>query len=136
MTKNFEIRLGGIELTGNGFNYDLHNDYDLAEIAVRDSHHRVLNLRFRKLDENWVKDSDPVELSLIFRDVSYLEFSRQFFQEPFDTVDLMGYKQPGDEDMDWIAGEEECTEDSHLVIFVFGDEYLRVYARESEVMTG
>lgn len=130
MDKNFVIDNSvGIEV--EGLLYDLHNFYDFKELKVEVIVNAVsllfsVGAEFEKEQKN-----KGVAISIKFLDVDYFELSPDFTSRLTQDLEEIGYKNPGDKDIDWLVGEKKSTEADHLLFRFANDEFLRIHAKKA-----
>ncbi len=120
-----------IALKGVDYYYDLHNDYDLVELNQENS---CVELLFNKTKGEWVKESNPNKVKLVFSDVRYFQTSKDFSNNFPKNIQDIGYKSPEDFDYGFFISEEQADEKSHMVFMFEGNEYVRVFSGEIQVV--
>lgn len=130
MEKNFIINNGANEVIVEHEMYDLHNVYDFSGVLLEPKD-QYLQLSFSPILEF---GRGKIPLSIIFRKITFLEFSSGFGTRKFSGLDEVGYKSPEDTDYDWLMNEEQSCENDHLFFRMDGDEYIRVYAEYADLI--
>lgn len=135
MEKNFLITRTSVEISYHGKVYDLHNCYKFNGISLISHIETKLEIHFDKMEEDWVKVDDPKQITFVFHGVKYLEFSKLFFLEESTTIEELGYKDPQDNDYNWLMCEEHFTGQQHFIFRFEDEEYARVWAEKIELIT-
>ncbi len=119
--KNFEIG-DAVYLSFEGAGRrDLHNDYDFSRVIIDENVEIHLTRYEGKSTEH---------INIRFVDVSYFEIDEVFFREYCVDVEEDGYKEAGDEDMDWLLSEKDYEDGVHFVVRFANDACLRIGAGE------
>lgn len=127
MNKNFAIGQSN-ELVQNGTVYDLHNLFDFAGMIIGSK--KWVRMLF---EPNAKHGKGQRSITLDFADVDYLELSSKFGSRCIPDLDEVGYKSPGDQDDEWLTGEQQATSDDHL-FFRFGSEdYVRIHCKHVDL---
>ncbi len=130
MNKNFSVGQAN-ELIHDGRVYDLHNCYDFGGITIPGV--GSVKLWFSPNPEHG-KGQVPVAIEV--ESLEFLEFSEGFGVGGVESLDEMGYKSPGDRDLDWVAGEDKATSEDHLV-FRFGPTtHIRIHGKRMVLTIG
>ncbi len=130
MDKNFVIdNAVGIEIEGRM--YDLHNFYDFKELKVDAAANAVSLIFIVNAEFEKEQGDDGKEVSIKFRDVDYFELSSNFASKLTHGLEEIGYKNPGDRDVDWLIGENKSTGGDHLLFRFANDEFLRIHAKKA-----
>jgi hypothetical protein len=108
----------------NGLLYDLHNFYDFAGAAIDGK--KLVTMSFVP---NRVHGSGAVPLTIEFSEIDVFELSPGFAVEDVTDIDEMGFKNPNDQDLDWLLDQRQATPTDHLVFRFAGGHFLRVHAR-------
>ncbi|MBS1632569.1 MAG: hypothetical protein JST10_08350 [Bacteroidetes bacterium] len=131
MRKNFKIAQS-ISIEGEGFYYDLHNNYDFSNLQLSSSNNSVY-ISFTRKNGGWVPSENPLKLGLLFYGLKLIYFSKNFFINPSTNIEELGYKAIDDENLDWLSQEDKSLSDDHLVFRFDNDEFIRIYAETVEV---
>ncbi|MDX3774721.1 hypothetical protein QE250_11395, partial [Chromatiaceae bacterium AAb-1] len=86
----------------------------------------TINAEFEKEQKDGGK-----EVSIKFLDVDYFELSPNFAGQLTCDLEEMGYKNPGDKDVDWLISENKSTEADHLLFRFSNDEFVRIHAKKA-----
>jgi hypothetical protein len=105
--------------------FDLHSDYELVSI-LRDAPRCYLH--FAKRMASWVKVTDPSHLALVFEQVQY--FQRSVGLQLPTSIEEIGFKLPGDQDIDWFMAQPE-GEAAHILFRLEDDQFVRIGAAVS-----
>ena len=135
MEMNYEIQ-DIIAVKFNGIYCDLHNNYDLSNF-VRTDAERTCSLQFEKRTDDWVDQDSPDSLKLDFLEVNFIELNSENETLSVD-LDEIGFKKPGDNDMDWLMNIQGERVNAHIV-FRFGFEnvtHIRIGAKSSRCTLG
>ena len=133
MKKEFKISQM-IALEGIEYHYDLHNDYDLVE-CIHNQDGSSVELLFTKTKGDWVKESDPSNIKIIFSALHYFKISEDFSKNFSKNIEDIGYKPSEDFDYDFLVPEEQADESFHLVFMFENNGYIRVFADEVKIVT-
>lgn len=135
MKKDFKIKHTSVEIIDlEQHVYDLHNCYKIKGIKlISELALTRFEVLFNKAKGEWVKESDPEKIALVFQDVKHLEFSEFFFTEHSSTIDELGFKDSKDQDYDWLMGEEHFTGEQHFIFRFENGEHIRVFAEKIEL---
>lgn len=128
MKKNFVVD-NSVALEGNDFYYDLHNSYVVSNINLSPDK-KTLKIVLERLNGNWIKETDPKKIELVFENINFLDVSSNFDHLP-QGIEEIGYKNEGDFDYDWLMNED--ADNDHLVLRLVNDEYLRVLSGSAKV---
>jgi hypothetical protein len=121
MNRNFIVGQGN-ELVLEGRIFDLHNCYDFSGIAIAST--SCAQLWFKPNPEH---SSNISPLVLEVHGLSVLELSSGVVLGTVRDLDEVGYKNPGDGDLDWLMSERTATGEDHLV-FRFGpSDHIRIH---------
>ncbi len=129
MDKNFVVD-NAVAIDIEGSLYDLHNFYDFKELNI-DAAIKVVSLLF-VINSQTVKDRQMYEkVSIKFRGVQYFELSQNFVSKITCDLEEIGYKNPGDMDVDWLIDENKSVESDHIFFRFANDEFIRIYSKEA-----
>lgn len=132
MKRTFQIN-NGCELVGEGYCYDLHNDYECKDIQIDDRKKSVIFL-FLKVHypdcekfELWQKA--PSELQVVCKGIDFLEKDDALFETFPAGLSEMGFMVPTQKGRDYLLGDTTngkpnsyvISEEDHIV-FDFFDE--------------
>ncbi len=107
---------------------DLHNFYDFKELKI-DACVKAVSLLF-VLNVQVEKDKTmQKEVSIKFRGVEYFELSPNFVHKLTCNLEEIGYKNPGDMDVDWLIDENKSEKSDHLFFRFDSDEFIRIYSK-------
>lgn len=134
MHKNFKIAQS-ISIEGEGFYYDLHNNYDFSNLQLNTINNFAL-ISFIKTKGDWVPSENPPNLVLSFSGLEYIYFSKGFFINQSKNIEELGYKEIENENLDWLIQEDKFLPEHHLVIRFDNDEFIRIYGETVEVKQG
>ncbi|HKU64868.1 MAG TPA: hypothetical protein VJQ06_07410 [Rhizomicrobium sp.] len=127
MLKDFVIADAvGIQMQGKYI--DLHNEFDLMQIRLSPQVH-VLELEFAASRPN----ASPTKFVIQFVEVDWLQISPCALKSGADIVEL-GYKEPLDNDHDWLMSEEQASPEAHLFLRLSEDEFIRLHAKFAKVI--
>lgn len=127
MDRNFSIGQAN-ELVLDGQLFDLHNCYDFSGIVVMSTGRA--QLWFRPNPEH-TKNVNALVVDVLGVDV--LEITQGVLLGTVCDLDEVGFKNPGDTDLDWLVGERHARGNDHLV-FSFGpDEHVRVHGERAQL---
>lgn len=101
MNRNFEI-VDGIYLVQEGYELDLHNNFDFTNLDYS-IEHRKLVLNWQRSKGDWVSSDTPKALAIEFKEVSEFRFMPRDSEMPFtedDCINSFGYWV----DEDWAEG--------------------------------
>ena len=127
MLKNFSVGQANELVLGDRI-FDLHNWYDFTSLVIF-SEKRV-QLWFTPSTEH---RGDGEVLVIDVQGVGVLEITQDVLSGNARDLDEIGYKSPGDDDLDWLIGERQATSADHLV-FRFGpSEYVRVHGDRAQL---
>lgn len=113
---------------GTGY-FDLHSDYELVS-ALRDGPRAYLH--FVKRPDEWVKAGAPSYVALLFEQVRFFQVGGGT-QLP-NSVEEIGFKEPEDTDPDSFMEQPE-DESSHLILRLENDQFIRIGAEKSFLLT-
>jgi len=120
--KNFVI-VDTVHLSINGGEIrDFHNAFDFAGLRLDLEQFKVVYQFTPYRNEH----SNIVEIH--FSDVGYFEFTENPFTETPTEVEEFGYKDIGDDDMDWICDEMNYKPGMHFIVRLRNDSCLRIGA--------
>lgn len=131
MNKNFKITQS-ISIEGEGFYYDLHNNYDFSTFELSTLNNFAL-IKFIKTKGEWVPLESPPNVILSFYGLKYVSFSKYFFINQSKNIEELGYKETKGENLDWLIQEDKALPEDHLVIRFDNDEFVRIYAETIEI---
>lgn len=126
MKRTFSIP-DSISLEVGDLNVDLHNSFRVIGLAFNKQHHDLV-VRFGKERGEWVSPTNPTELILIFEGVTVFDHSFTDLEKVPEDLDEIGFKNPGDENYDWLLSEGQSLPSDHLVMRFTTDDYIRVFA--------
>jgi hypothetical protein len=121
MDRNFSVGQGN-ELLLEGQVFDLHNCYDFLGIAIAST--RCAQLWFKPNPEH-TQNVDLLVLEV--RELSVLEVSKGILLGTVRDLDEVGYKNPGDKDLDWLVGERLATGRDHLIFRFGSSDHVRIH---------
>ncbi|MEJ1338508.1 MAG: hypothetical protein RPU40_06480 [Candidatus Sedimenticola sp. (ex Thyasira tokunagai)] len=110
--------------------YDLHNLYDFVGIALNGKD-RQLRILFEPSPSYGERS---VSVSLVFNEIDYLELSSNFGSRVIQNLDEMGYKNPDDQDDEWLLDEQQSTPNDHLFIRFEGNDFIRVHCQHADIV--
>ena len=110
--------------------YDLHNLYDFVGIVLKWKD-RQLRMLFEPRPDFREKGA-PV--SLVFEEIDYLELSLNCGSRVIQNLDEMGYKNPDDQDDEWLLDEQQSTPNDHLFIRLEGNDFIRVHCQHADIV--
>ena len=110
--------------------YDLHNLYDFVGIVLK-GRNRQLRILFEPRPD-FGENGAPV--SLVFDEIDYLELSLNFSSRVIQNLDEMGYKNPDDQDDEWLLDEQQSTPNDHLFIRLEGNDFIRVHCQHADIV--
>ncbi|HEX8781495.1 MAG TPA: hypothetical protein VF728_10050 [Nocardioides sp.] len=123
MARTFKVGQSN-ELVSSGKIYDLHGHYDFNGLAVLSGGRA--RLWFVPNDEHGVGRSSVV---IEVEGVDYLELTSGVATGKVRDVDEMGYKNPGDRDLDWLLEERASTDGDHFVLRFGPNDFLRIHGQ-------
>lgn len=127
MEKNFVIE-DAVAVSVEGRYFDLHNLYDFKELRV-EVDTKVVYLSFEinsKFKETAQTDKT---LMIKFKGVDYFELSPNFVAKATGDLEEIGYKNPGDMDVDWLINDEKFTKTDHIFFRFGNDEFIRIHSK-------
>lgn len=130
MIRDFKIGQSN-ELVKNGKVFDLHNCFNFAGLILQAN--RKLILVFSP-DDKHGNGLRPV--SLEFRSIAYLAFSRNFGADQMHDLDELGYKAPADQDDRWLLSETQAGPDDHFFFRFSGGHHVRVFSEQALLFEG
>ena len=101
MNRNFKI-VDGIYLVLEGYELDLHNNFDFTNLDYSVEHRRLV-LHWQRSNGDWVSSDTPKALVIEFKEVSEFRFMPRDSEMPFtedDCINSLGYWV----DEDWAEG--------------------------------
>ncbi|MAY14715.1 MAG: hypothetical protein CMI06_05180 [Oceanospirillaceae bacterium] len=101
MNRNFKI-VDGIYLVLEGYELDLHNNFDFTNLDYSVEHRRLV-LNWQRSNGDWVSSDTPKALVIEFKEVSEFRFMPRDSEMPFtedDCINSLGYWV----DEDWAEG--------------------------------
>ncbi|MCB2424389.1 hypothetical protein [Thalassolituus alkanivorans] len=101
MNRNFKI-VDGIYLVLEGYELDLHNNFDFTNLDYSVEHRRLV-LNWQRSNGDWVSSDTPKALVIEFKEVSEFRFMPRDSEIPFtedDCINSLGYWV----DEDWAEG--------------------------------
>ena len=101
MNRNFKI-VDGIYLVLEGYELDLHNNFDFTNLDYSVEHRRLV-LNWQRSNGDWVRSDTPKALVIEFKEVSEFRFMPRDSEMPFtedDCINSLGYWV----DEDWAEG--------------------------------
>lgn len=101
MNRNYEI-VDGIYLVQDGYELDLHNNFDFKNLEYSVSERKVV-LHWERSNGDWVGSETPRALDVEFSGVSEFRFMPRDSEVPFtedDCINAIGYWV----DEDWAEG--------------------------------
>lgn len=113
--KNFTI-LSEYALEQGELHYDIHNNYDFAEFK-RDVYKNTIDLVFLKTNEDWVRDDDPISITLRFYEPSFFKSSENLFLMQNSYIPRFGYITQEYMEADFLFDEKDIESDSEKVDF-------------------
>jgi len=126
--RNFRIEQN-ISLLADDRRYDLHNSFSFEGVKI--TPHQVL-LSFNP-DPTWGVGQPPVILS--FSGVKHLSLSDGFGTLPdLSDLDEVGYKDPADNDLDYIEYEEPSSPACHLMFRFGSDQVIRIWSQSVKLI--
>jgi len=131
MQKSFKIS-HSIEAEGEGFCYDLHNNYEFLTLQINSKNQQVV-IRFAKTRGHRVPVENPPNLELSFYGLIHISFSEGFFINQSKTIEEIGYKESNNDNLDWLIEEDKTQPEYHLIIRFDNDEFIRIYAETAEI---
>lgn len=125
MKRNFRVE-HGVEIWQDNKFIDLHNLYKLSEISysMASSLLTIVFCRNKYLSPEGIVL--PNRTVFVFSNLSYLEISRGLLSGKIEQLEEIGYKNPGDLDMDWLITENKSNSEDHIVLRFQGDELIRI----------
>lgn len=125
MIRNFKLS-DSVTLSLTDTSFDLHNFFDLQSLSY-DYQHRTLTLVFIGIDRLL---GYPAKASLEFRGIQKLSSSCGIMNLKEQTLDEMGFKNPDDNDLDWLIEEQMASVADDFVMRFIHDEYLRIHCNQ------
>ena len=125
MKKDFVIGQSN-ELIQNGKIYDIHNHYDVFDIAFVSK--KNLEITFIP---NAVHGKNSPAIKLEFVGIDYLELRLNYENESVSDLDEMGYKQCTDQNIEWLLTEEQATDKDHMFFRLGGENFIRVHSTQA-----
>ena len=101
MNQNFKI-VDGIYLVLEGYELDLHNNFDFTNLDYSVEHRRLV-LNWQRSNGDWVSSDTPKALVIEFKEVSEFRFMPRDSEMPFtedECINSLGYWV----DEDWAEG--------------------------------
>lgn len=101
MNRNFKV-VDGIYLVLEGYELDLHNNFDFINLDYS-VEHRKLVLNWQRSNGDWASIDTPKALAIEFKEVSEFRFMPRDSEMPFtedDCINSLGYWV----DEDWAKG--------------------------------
>lgn len=127
MDKNFVVD-NAVAINVEGYLYDLHNFYDFKELNI-DAAIKVVSLLFVINSQAAKGKQMKKKVSIKFMGVEYFELSPNFVSMITCDFEEIGYKNPGNMDVDWLVDESKSVESDHLFFRFSNDEFIRVYSK-------
>ncbi|KJS28275.1 MAG: hypothetical protein VR64_25210 [Desulfatitalea sp. BRH_c12] len=125
MKRNFRVE-HGVEIW-KGYKFiDLHNLYILSEIfySMASSLLTIVFCRNKyPAPQGIVLPSRTV---FVFSNLFYLEISNGLLSGNIKQLEEIGYKNPGDSNMDWLITEDKSKGGDHIVLRFQEDEFVRI----------
>lgn len=131
MIRNFTIERASALVGPDQSYFDLHNYFNLLAIKIY-FHTKQLFLGFECSDIAASPINRP-RLELRFDGVDYLDMSAGLLRNWIVNFDEIGFKQPDDFDLTWLAPEERSASTDHLILRLDGDEYIRIHSRTADL---
>lgn len=113
--------------------FDLHNNYDFKAVDFHIAS-KTFSLIFESASCMEFKGKKADTLMIRFIDVDYLKFSDGFVQHVTHDLAEIGYKNPQDNDLDWLMGEKNCEALDHMIFRFANDEYIKLHSSSSKVV--
>ena len=110
--------------------YDLHNQYDFSGIVLKWDDRRLKVLFNPRTDYGDM----GAPISLVFNEIDYLELDLDFGSRVIQNLDEMGYKNPDDQDDEWLLDEQQATPKDHLFIRLEDNNFIRVHCKHADIV--
>ncbi len=123
MIKNFELDQSSAIIYSDDV-YDLHNCYDYIGVTIVGKSCE-LKIKFELIIDY---GKGKPTLSLVFKNIKYLEFNKNFGSIKITGIEELGYKNPNDTDDSWLLNKDQATKYDHLFIRLENNEFIRVYS--------
>lgn len=130
MLKDFVIDDDSVGLRAQGRYVDLHNEFDLTNIRLN-VRERSAELEFARISST-PGNSPVIQVFLKFLDVDWLQISSGVLSGNGEVLEL-GYKEPPDNNNDWLAREGQASADAHFFLRLPKDEFVRIHASRATV---
>lgn len=130
MLKDFEV-VNAVGIRTQGIYFDIHNEFDLVQIRLRPPD-RTVELEFAATARK--PTGAPATIVLQFLDVDWLQISPRVFLSDNCEVLEFGYKEPTDDNHDWLIREVHWSPDLHFFLRLSGDEFVRLLARRAKAI--
>jgi hypothetical protein len=114
-----------------GYCIDLHNYYDFIKLDF-EVETKSLFLSFILNSAYRITDQKVDNITLKFTNVNYFEISSEFVTHINHSLCEVGYKNPDDQDLDWLLDERESNDSDHIVFRFANDQYIRLHSLHSE----
>ena len=93
----------------------------------------------RKLFLKFIRDTEfaisPVSeakiVSLAFSGVDYFEIGNEMIRQMDNQIEVIGFKNPDDRDIDWLLDQDQSKEEDHIVFVFSNDGHLRIHSDEA-----
>ncbi len=125
MERNFKIKQGVEVWWGSKF-VDLHNLYDFCDIVFSQAND-MLTIVFRRNQFEVPKDLEiPKQVLFVFSGLQHLQVNDDLLHNRKLQLEEIGYKSPGDYNLDWLTTEDKSKEEDHIILRFQEDEFIRI----------
>ena len=125
MLKDFVIA-DAVAIQVQGKYIDLHNQFDLIEIRINLAG-RAAQIEFAATEPG----ISPAKIVLRFTDVDWMQISPEALKYT-GYIEELGYKEPMDNDHEWLLREEQASPRAHLFLRLPEDEFVRIHAKRAQ----
>jgi len=123
MTKTFVVDRG-VEIVQEEVTYDLHNNYAISGIAFISEGDLVVIF-------NQLKGKGSLLIRCVGLD--YIAMSICVSRASLIFIDEVGYKDPSDNNDEWLMTEEQASSKDHLYFRLEGGGYLRFHCESCRI---
>ena len=107
---------------------DLHNEFDLTEVRIDLREHKI-EIEFAVVEQRGA----PAKITLRFTEVDWMQRSPEALKYP-GCIEELGYKEPLDNDHDWLISESQASPRAHLFIRLPEDEFIRIHSKRAQAV--
>jgi hypothetical protein len=131
MKKNFWVE-NQTQLAVKNQSFNICDDFDYQNFEQKQNN---LLINFKRSTGDWIDEGLPVNIKLLFTNVSYFEVSGQLKTKKVFDLEELGYVQQSVEDIEVLLSEEDAEEQDHLLFWFEEDEFIRVCAEEANLIS-